>query len=322
MRTIRPKHDLLTESQRAMLFKQLAQMDRAGFAHEQMFDMLKAQPDEPIATRVQWALLCLHKGLSVEKSGFQAGLFSEFDRDCLAVAQDTGRYDQIYEHLSTHYSARVLAKRQMRSQMVYPVVVLVVAIFLQPLPQLIAGTLSTSDYVLHTIGVLLWMILLVWAILRSGRWLRFGWLKNFSPILDQMQLSLPGISQWYPRRVLRDFFAQLGLLLSAGMPLFSAWPKASQLVYNRIIQRCIDRVGIALEQGAPFSEALDELPMMDPMLRQFIYSGEHAGSLDVMIQHFVRIESDAIAIDDKFIADWVPRILYGLVVIWVVSGML
>ena len=259
MRTIRPKYPVLSEEQRAMLYKQLSQMDRAGFGHEQMFDMLQAQPDEPIAKRMSWALIGLHKGFSVEKAGFQAGLFSEFDRDCLVVAQDTGQYDLMYEHLSEHYTARALAKRQMRSQMVYPFVVLLVAIFIQPLPKLVLGAISTQQYVLQTFGLLLWLMFLLWVVLRCGRWLRFGWLKGFSPILDQMQLALPGVNKWYPRRVLWDFFAQLGLLLAAGVPMFSAWPKAGQLVYNAVIQ------------------------------------------------HFMRIESGAIVIDDKFIADWAPQ---------------
>ncbi|MBT5230323.1 MAG: hypothetical protein HOM11_08595 [Methylococcales bacterium] len=319
MAKIKPKFPLLKEPQRASLYQQLGQMAKAGLSAEKGLDtVLTTNPKlvKPVSyaksRMASWGLA---------RAGFMGGLFSNFDQYCLQVAEQTGRYDHIFFYLADFYQGIVARKRQMRSQMIYPIIILLAAFILAPLPSLILGTISTAEYVqslLFKVMVLfacLWLFLNITAIARSGV------LPGFRVLVDRLQVELPGVSGWYYRRAMFHFFTHLHLLYSAGVPVIQAWQQAAGLVPNRAVRQPLLKAYTELNNGASFSDAVMGIPSLDPVLKQFLQTGDESGAIDEMLNHFIQMESEQIAQSDKVIAQWIPRILYFCVAIWMASNI-
>ncbi len=90
-----------------------------------------------------------------------------------------------------------------------------------------------------------------------------SWLKSFT-----YQYYLARISQ------------SLGLLLSGGMPLLNAVNIAAAGTTNRVLSRQLSESAQKLEQGKPFSIALEECGIHDDLLLQMVEIGEKDGRLE------------------------------------------
>jgi type II secretory pathway component PulF len=49
---------------------------------------------------------------------------------------------------------------------------------------------------------------------------------------------------------------------------------------------------------------------------QIINSSEQSGTLASNIMHFSKIEADNISLQDDALAEWLPRLVYSLIAIW------
>ncbi len=54
---------------------------------------------------------------------------------------------------------------------------------------------------------------------------------------------------------------------------------------------------------------------------KLLTTGEHSGSLAEILLHYAKLESEDIALHDKMLASWIPRIVYAFVVMWIVYGI-
>ena len=205
-----------------------------------------------------------------------------------------------------------------------PLIILLLAIVIQPLPNLVSGQLTWGWYFSATVGFILQLGLFSWVIWHLPRWLRHYVFKpiGLEILVDKLQLSIPYWSQWYIRRTLRNFMRSLGLMLQAGLPILEALPKAYEIVDNFIIRQHLQQIIIQLQRGQTFAEAILAVKEINPVIIQLVTTGEHSGSLAEMMLHYAKLESEAIAIhNDMLVAAWLPRLAYTLVVLWIVYGL-
>jgi type II secretory pathway component PulF len=166
--------------------------------------------------------------------------------------------------------------------------------------------------------------LLFYIIFKLPFWLTLGRLRFFglAKLVYQLQFKLPLISSWLIRRQVNEFFRSLGIMLTAGMPILDALPKALNTIANPIVKSQFKSVVEATRQGSQLTDALADVPEIDEQAIQMILAGEKSGKLAEAILHHTKIETEKIELQEDLLAEWIPRLFYLLVVFWVASSII
>ena len=309
--------------QRADFYAQLAALERAGIPPVQAIGLVnleKAPGFEAARTQMQQRLT---RGMGWAEAGRRYGLLSEFDAAILSAAQATGDLSATYRRLADHYDAVARRKRLVKSRLALPVAVLVLAAFIQPVPRLVLGEISSGAYLGLTLFSLFKLGLAVYVLLRLPSWFREGALASFKAAFDALLLRLPLFGKHQLRRNLRDFWFSLGMLLEAGLPMLDAFPKALSTVDNLVVRAKLAPAASALKRGSGLTEALRGLPWPGSSdALYFVATGESSGELPALLRRYVAQEDERIGGFDEQWAEWLPRLIYGAIMAMMAASIL
>ena len=312
----------LSARHRAELYQQLAALDEAGLPHAQAFATVRlAAPGFAEAARRIKAHL--QRGDDPATAGQNCGLFSAFDATLLRAGIASGQLSRTYRRLAGHYEAQARRLNSIKSRLVLPAVVLTLATFIQPMPDLVLGRIDGMGYLTHTLGRLLGYGFVAVLCFRLPGWLREGFLRPIKPHADSLWLRFPLFGPMLLRRNLRDFFASLGILLESGVPMAEGVKIALDTISNDTLRARFATLPAAISRGRGLTESLQALPFPGrPEALHFISTGETAGRLPEMLLRFRDMEDEAIAGFDQQVAEWVPRLVYGAIAAMMAASIL
>ncbi len=308
-------HKTLPLRIRAELFAQLAQMETAGLPTDRAFAVLQVAT---VAAPRLVAMRQLMKRHPLATAGEMSGLFTKLEARLIHASMIAGSPARIYRRLADFYTARAMQVATMKSQMMMPVAVLLLALVIQPLPGLVSGALGFFGYLFQVLRPLIFIALLVFAV----RW----WLAQNkhrpSPLL-----SLPIIGKLIIRQNVRDFFESLGLMLEAGVSMLDALPIALETIEVPVVKHEFARIAPRVVAGATLAEAISDVPYLGnnasrDRVAAFVHTGEASGSLSDMLLRHAALETSAINDWMAQLAIWAPRILYGFVMLWMIVSLL
>lgn len=299
---------------KADLFLQLGQMESAGLELGHVLAILK-QDAKKSAPNFREFEKQLKRGQTLSQAGFKARLFSELDCAVIHAGETSGGLSRVYQQLASHYAALALHRRQLLSKLLFPFFVLVLFIFLQPLPSVIAGAITGQDYVVLTFGTLVKLLVLAYIALNIGSWLTNGFLKNtgLDTMVFRLQLVIPVYAAWLKARQINIFFKQLGLLLSAGIAVSEALPIATKTMTNPLLRKKFQPVIASVTNGNSLFESLRTIREIPHQHLQQVHTAEQSGRLEQSILHFTDIESKKLSAQNAFIVVWIPRLIYFLI---------
>ncbi len=308
---------------RADIYFQLSRMEAAGFSALQGFELLK-KTHRKAFKQIQLLQHHLKAGRSIAESGYRAGVFTESDKDLLDAGENSGNLSIIYQQLARHYEQKVKRLKKIKSKSYLPFAILVIALFVQPLPALVVGEMSALDYLMISGGRLFKIVLLFYFMIKLPFWLTQGRLQflGLRNIVYQLQLKLPLISSWLKTRQINGFFQSLGLMLTAGMPILDALPKAVITINNPLLRNQFEPVLLATASGGGLSSALSAVNDIDYPSIQMLLVGEQSGKLAETMLHFTKIKSENIEMQEDSLAEWLPRLFYFIVVCWVGASLI
>lgn len=318
MPTLRPAMlDLATRSQ---LFAHLAALEKAGVPVEQA--LLSVQ----VPVRARAALLSLQKqiagGSDLAGAGLRSGLLTPQDSTLLRAAQASGCLGVLYQRLAERYAHRAQQVAALRSRLLLPAAVLVLALFIQPLPALIGGQLSGVAYLWGVLWPLLALASL-YALARGLYQRRDKAQTSAASTLDGVLASIPIVGPALLRRDLRDFFDSLGLMLEAGMPMLDALPKSCAVISHAPLRKRFSAVHLAVQRGQSLAQALSTLDFPGQGLALgLIRTGEASGTLPASLLNYASVESQRLNSLTEQLATWLPRLLYAGVMLWMAYGLL
>ena len=196
--------------------------------------------------------------------------------------------------------------------------------FVQPLPALISNEISGLGYFVVSAGRLFKIALFFYITFKLPFWLTHGRLQfvGLANLVYQLQFNLPLISSWLIRRQVNEFFRSLGFMLTAGMPILDALPKALDTIANPILKLRFKPVMLATSQGSQLVDALLQVSEIDRRTIQLLLAGEKSGKLAETILHFTKIETGEIELQEDLLAEWIPRFFYFLVTAWVATSII
>lgn len=310
----------LSYAERALLFAQLGALEQAGVPVERAFATLQLRPQTQ--QRVAVMIRHLQQGRDLARAGQQSGLFSSLEVTLVSAAQAAGSPARLYQRLAHTYAQRAEQAKALRSRLMLPVAVLLLALLIQPLPSLVASDLSLTGYLWGVLQPLLILAALGWIM----RWLiqRAERPAAARPgVLDRLLLALPLLGAAYARRNVRDYVESLGLMLESGLAMFEALPKATATLSSSVLRQDF----LALQQrvlaGAPLAAALQPLRVPGKaQLAGLVRTGEASGTLPATLLSYASRESQALASFQEQLATWGPRLVYAAVALWMAYGLI
>ena len=318
---------VLSIQTRATLFAHLAAMEKAGLSPEHAFSLLKLPgKDQP---RVQATRKLLLRGQDVASAAAKSGLFTDLETKLVRAACNAGSPQLSYSRLATRYALKARQSSQIKSRLSMPLLVLLMALLVQPLPALVAGSISGSMYLFSVIRPFVILIGLV-ALFRFVA-VRLTQTTN-PPSAIQINLSraliqFPLLGTMWVRRNRRDFYENLALLTEAGIPMQDAVKLAQQTVSLCVVRTDFGQLTTRLLQGDSLTQAVAHLHYQRQFAgnyseHSFVQTGEASGTLPEMLLRFADGESAALAQQQAQLAEWLPRLFYLGVCGWMAYQIL
>lgn len=111
------------------------------------------------------------------------------------------------------------------------------------------------------------------------------WMKSQPSklMLDQLKLRLPVAKDIYMQIYLSQTLGVLGLSLTNGVPITAALEAAKGVVRNTVFVKFLDEIRNHVNEGRGISIGFTNSPMVPPMVRQMISTGEQTGNLGMVM---------------------------------------
>jgi general secretion pathway protein F len=294
---------------RADLFGQLATMEEAGLPFEKVLDIVHLPPRERVrlkATR-KWIRL----GLGIAEAGQRSGLFTPMEAALVRTATTSGSPARTYRRIADQCARRAARVKAIKSRITLPAVMIAFLIVLGPVPKLVTGGLTPSNYLAK--HLLPWLAAGVVAYLLLERLRRRQSIAHsfWRTRLDGVLPLVPVFGPMEVRRNLRDFFDSMALLLEGGVPVLEALPIALDTVRNQALKPRLAQIKPRIEAGMSFADAVAGLSLFGrTQVYGLIRAGEASGALPRTLLRCCEVETAAIDRFDDLVAEWIPRLAY------------
>ncbi|HEY6362863.1 MAG TPA: type II secretion system F family protein [Vicinamibacterales bacterium] len=224
--------------------------------------------------------------------------FDPLFTNMIAAGEAGGILDTILKRLATYIEKSVKLKSQVKSAMVYPVAVIVIAavvvgvILWKVIPtfaNLFAGLgaqlpLPTRIVIALSNGLVRFMPFIIAAIVAAAFGFRWYYgTPNGRKVIDAITLKLPVLGVLMRKIAVARFCRTLSTLLASGVPILEALDITARTSGNAIIEEAILTTRKSIERGETIAKPLKETAVFPPMVVQMIGVGEATGALDTML---------------------------------------
>ncbi len=284
----------------AIFTRQFATMISAGLPLVQCLDILAKQSSKPSFGRVIAEVTReVESGSTLSDAlGKHKNVFDDLFRNMVAAGEAGGVLDEILMRLATYIEKADALKRKVQSAMVYPAVVLTVAlgatafmlIFIIPtfakmftdfggeLP------LPTKVVLIMSAGLQnFWWVILLAIGLAFFLFHRYYATENGHRVVDAGMLKVPALGDVLLKGAVARFTRTLGTLIASGVPILAGLEITARTAGNKVIAEAIMTARASIREGETVSAPLKTSGVFPPMVVQMISVGEQTGALDEML---------------------------------------
>ncbi|HEO70677.1 MAG TPA: type II secretion system F family protein, partial [Candidatus Hydrogenedentes bacterium] len=209
-----------------------------------------------------------------------------------------GLLEVVLQRLAVFMERRQALKRRVRSALVYPIAVVVIATgivmfllirvvpvfaeifqeFGKGLPAPTQFLVDAGDFVMHK----WWMLFtVVFNIIFAIKLLTFS--KHVKYAFDHVILKVPLFGDLVVKVAVARFARTLGTLVTSGVPILQALRITRDTIGNVVIQDAVMDVHESIKEGDTMAAPLAEAKVFPAMVVNMIDVGEETGSLDAML---------------------------------------
>ncbi|MEM7673592.1 MAG: type II secretion system F family protein [Verrucomicrobiota bacterium] len=211
-----------------------------------------------------------------------------------------GVLEVVLDRLATFMEKSVKTKKKVKSAMVYPMVVVTVAILIvaglmvfvvpqfqgifndmmrgAPLPAPTQVVINVSEFVKGNIVATVLLVGGVIFLFSSIRRIEAG--RKFA---DNMALVTPKVGDLVSKATISRFTRTFGTLLSSGVPILQALQITREIVGNAKYEDAIDRIHNSVRDGEALSAPMERESVFPTMVTSMIDVGEETGELPEML---------------------------------------
>lgn len=216
----------------------------------------------------------------------------------IKAGETGGVLDDVLLSLADQIEREVELRRQIKSAMTYPVVVvamvmlILAAMLLFVVPQFesiyanLGGTLPLPTRILLGVSTAVrtyWYMVLLSGIVFSFLFRRYKRTDDGRARVDALKLKVPVFGALFHKVALARFAATLGMLLRSGVPILQALDNVKDTVNNRVIGDAVDDVKTSVREGESIAKPLGKHRVFPPMIVQMMAVGEETGAVDTML---------------------------------------
>lgn len=236
-------------------------------------------------------------------------VFDPFFINMVRVGETAGMLDTILEQVAAYLEKTEKLIRRIKSAMMYPTVVSVVAIGITiflltyvvptfkeifegfnvelPLPTKIVLFLSENvqNY---------WYVVLGGAIVLFYSIKYYGKTRNGRVVLDGLKLKIPVFGDLMLKAAVARFTRTLGTLVKAGVNILTALEICAKTAGNKVIENAVNRCRSSIQAGESLAKPLDESGVFPAMVVRMIEVGEKTGAIDTMLQKVADFYEDQV----------------------------
>lgn len=285
----------------AVFCKQLFTMLYAGMPLISALEVLYSQAEnKTLQQAVKAMVLQVQKGdiLSVAMKAHPK-IFPTLLISMVESGELTGNLDGVLERMAEHYTKENRIQSKVKSAMVYPSVLAVLAVsvvtflivFIMPtfvgmfessgvpLPGPTRFLLGISngirDYWYLVIAVISVLAIIISRVVKS---------KEGKRAFDKLKLSLPGIKGPISKIATSRFTRTLSTLLGSGIPIIQALDAAAIVTGNAIVIEGLAQVSEDIKKGDRLSLLLKKVGVFPPMVISMVSIGEESGAMEEMLE--------------------------------------
>jgi type IV pilus assembly protein PilC len=329
-------------SELTVMTRQLATMISSGMTLLRAFYVLEDQIENKLLKETVSAVrediesgLAFSEGLAKHPK-----IFNPLYVSMVRAGETGGVLEEALERVSDQLEKDDALRRQVKSAMAYPIVVLSFALcvligliaFIVPvfvnvfkdfggdLPLITKVTVQASHVVTHY-----WFLLIgvsVGGFVGFKKWRKS---KTGRPQWDRLRLRIPmKIGDTVQKIALARWSRTFAALYSAGVPIMQAIEITGQTAGNAVVEKAMDDVIESVRSGGSIAEPLKDAPIFPSMVAQMIAVGEETGNLDAMLSKvadFYESEVEAAVKALTSILEPVMIILVGGIVGFIVIAM-
>jgi type IV pilus assembly protein PilC len=293
--------------------RQLATLIDAGLPLLRGLDVLRKGEKNPVLKRILGQLAEAVEGGSTFSEGLaqHPKVFTKLYVNMVRAGEAGGVLDVTLSRLADFQEKAQKIKNKVVSAMVYPTVVIVVAlsivIFLmavivpkfseifkdlgngEGLPGLTLFVMGVSNIVLHQgwlVVVVVVALVIAIKILGKTRKGRF--------ILDKLKLNAPVFGQLIRKVSIARFTRTLGTLIASGVPILQALNIVRETAGNAVIADAVSKVHDAVKEGERIVAPLEASGVFPPMVVSMVDVGEETGALPDMLMKIADVFDDEV----------------------------
>jgi type IV pilus assembly protein PilC len=290
----------VNDREMAIYTRQFSTMIDAGLPLVQCLDILGNQEEHKYFAQV---ILATRSDVEGGQSLADAmrkhpKVFDTLYVNMIAAGEAGGILDTILKRLAVYIEKAVKLKSQVKSAMIYPIAVIVIAALV--------------------VGVILWKVIPTFAALFAGlgaelplatrivialsnNLVRYGWLliiagaaavwglrqyystERGRRVIDGLLLKLPVLGGILRKIAVARFCRTLSTLMASGVPILDGLDITARTAGNAIIEDAIQVTRKSIERGETIAAPLKETGVFPGMVVQMIGVGEATGALDTML---------------------------------------
>ena len=295
-----PQSRSINEREFVIFNQELATLLKAGLPLVQALDLLKRRVTSPVFRAV---LNDVHErvrsGIALSDAFAAHGdLFSGVYTASLLAGEQSGNLDAVLRRYVDYAKVIATLKRKVVSALVYPAILIVLALGLVSLIVLrvvpafadfyagFGAQLPLATRVIMTVSTLLReQFLLVAIAVAAGGAAIFIWLRQAGQQsrFDRLILTLPGLGPMARKFATSQMTRTLATLLGGGLPLVNALDIAARSVGNRHMAGQLDIVAARVREGESLAAALDARKTFPDVAVRMAEVGEATGALQEML---------------------------------------
>jgi type IV pilus assembly protein PilC len=224
--------------------------------------------------------------------------FDALFTNMVAAGEAGGILDTILKRLATYIEKNVKLKGQVKSAMVYPIAVILIAGLV--VAAILWKVIPTFAAMFASLGAELPLPTRIVIALSEGL-VRFGWMgivaivalgwgfkqyygtESGRRVVDGIVLKMPILGMIMRKIAVARFCRTLSTLISSGVPILDGLDITARTSGNAIVEDAILITRKSIEGGNTIAAPLKETAVFPPMVVQMIGVGETTGALDTML---------------------------------------
>jgi len=284
----------------AVFTRQFSVMIDAGLPLVQCLEILGTQEEDK-----NFASVILATRTDVESGASLADAMKKHPKafdplftNMIAAGEAGGILDTILKRLATYIEKAVKLRGQVKSAMIYPIAVIVIAVVvvgvilwkvIPTFANLFAGLgaelpLPTRIVIAASNGLVRFMPFVLVGIGAAVFAFRAYYNStNGRRVIDAITLKLPVLGQLMRKIAVARFCRTLSTLLASGVSILEALDITARTAGNAIIEEAIMTTRKSIERGETIAAPLKETNVFPSMVVQMISVGEATGALDTML---------------------------------------